>query len=59
LQENTDEEECKIFYNCSKSTKEPITSESLFNYKEKEGNWETFDEFKNINYSVWVITDNC
>lgn len=59
LQENSEEDGSKVFYTCSDSINQSIDVEQLSIYKDKEGKWETFDEFKNYSYSVWMINIDC
>lgn len=49
-------EDCQLLYVSSTSTNQPISTKLLSAYKETEGKWKTFEEFKKYNYSIWIIT---
>lgn len=54
LQENNGSD-CITFYTCSKTNNQPLTIEQLATFKQKNGKWETFDDFKKWNYGIWTI----
>jgi len=48
-------EENNLYYVASEHMKEPLTKKLLSQFKNKEGKWKTFAEFKYWNYGVWTI----